>query len=237
MGLMLAKLTSSRLSLHVTMLYRAEVERRLEVLASTLERFDEDLRTLMHKLAEAFQPVPEGDSPNPGPSIAKFRLDARPHGRGNGQRARNHHSRRGSSRTFWTSPGTRSLKGTSAALGQCMYVLSQILVSLPATARSDSLDGATRERIRAMSVTSTRSVLRCHRTSQSQHVQNEFAQARDNCREAALAMFSTPPPRLQGDQPDQVLARTTPISRLPVQESKSSPDHGRPCSQLEQMPR
>lgn len=202
MGIMVAKLTSTRISYHVSRLYRSELQKRLEEFSSDFEKIENELSTCMRKLGEAFQNTPEGGN-NADSSMAVKSCSLL--------------LSRFSSRTldlseyiteetnkgaFFEVAPRKTLQKTTDAIDQSLFNLAQLVTSLSPEAKTIVLNKNNRKQTSLVVETVQKiaefSLENCKHTE----LKSTFLQMIQNCSKIPESYYSTPELEFNS-QPDQ----------------------------------
>jgi|GEM_PF-1259808 len=207
MGVMVAKLTSRRLSYHVQRLFSSDAQRRLDELAVQLEPLETELRDRMKKLGAAFQTTPGG---------LQATLQAKTAARRSFQESlRKLHApsetlagylahELGQTGFFEIAP-VIAVRRVVFAVEKNLFGLGQLVISLSAEARTNVLDPETRQRI---TDTLSHSVNICNlidHHGRDREAKQCALRIRDICMKVSQGYFSTPAPLPAAEQPDQVV--------------------------------
>jgi Ion channel len=213
MGITLAKLTSSRLSFHVTELYGAEQERKLDALAAKYERINEELQEVLDKFSLAIAPVSGESAKSSAFPATKFKSTLMR--MGSVTLEVRELVLRGAQGALLKIAAGDTLIRTSAALNQGAYILSQTLTTLSGSKKTATLDAPTRTDINQIASRLEDLCNHVERESDNPEVKSQFVQIREGCTVMRRAIYESKE-TLQPEQPDQ---------RLPAQPSPT-PGHG-----------
>ena len=203
-GILIARVTSRRLSHHVSRLFSTDAQERLEAIATELETSSDELRQLMPQLQRAYQSDP---GPGTSPSLETRALLTKV-----GQFALDLRSRCVHLHDYWATEMAQGsyfqiapvtgIERVGEALDDVFFRLSQLVIALSPQARADILDRRTRQRI---SEAIDRQMQLCQLAEQhpDQDIRLSFQGIGDTCNRLQENYFAVPD--LEESQPDQVL--------------------------------
>ena len=207
MGIIVAKLTSGRLSYHVRRLFRTDIQKRLEAYLLDFETVRDTFALLSPRINTAFQ-----ETPNAAPSnqqatcITEFRrtLNNLHLRTSNFCREIIYETEQGD---FFGEAPIDILEKTAAEIEQSLFRLGQLILSLPISARPILLDAENRRRISEI----IEYLTHLNRTA-SQHCRVEqlrqtFAQIAERCDSIPAHYFSVPVGVEDRGQPDLVVPK------------------------------
>ena len=205
MGIMLAKLTSSRLSHHVSRLYTSELQKRLEEFSSDFDKVETSLRSCMRDLGHAFQQTPTGVS-QADPSaivqqcsllLSRFRLRA-----ADLNEYIVEETYKGA--FFGVAPRT-TLQKTAEAIDQCLFVLAQLVTSLSPEAKTIVLNRQNRRHASAIIETVRTLAQFVVGKCKNAEVCEAFSQLIQNSSTVPESYYTVPELEVES-QPDQIFA-------------------------------
>jgi hypothetical protein len=204
MGIIVAKLTSGRLSYHVRRLFRSDTQRRLEIFSSAFEIVQTEFTRLSPKIGTAFQETPTAPAPGErAECMTEF-----------SKTLSEFHSRslmfcrdiayEVEQGDFFSDAPTDALQKTASSIEQSLFLLGQLIFSFPILARPMLLNTENRRRISE--------ILECHRDLYGEinsHCENDqlrqiFVQIVERCRTMPENYYNIPEIAEDRRQPDQV---------------------------------
>ena len=219
-GIMIAKVTSQRMSYHVSRVFATDAQKRLEDIAVGFETSQNDLTTITLKLGQVYRSTPSQmdlSTEDRSEAIINFReiistlrskcVDLRDYlsfeiEQGN---------------YFQIAPASAMVR-VGNAVDDVFFRLSQLIISLSPQARSETLDRRNRLGILEV-IDSQRQV--CDIVSQhatDQETQNIFRNIENTCERVPASYFEVP-----GElQPDQVLRGTDEPQELPREDNEQT---------------
>ena len=202
MGIMLAKLTSSRLSHHVSRLYTSELQKRLEEFSSDFDQIEDSLRSCMRDLGHAFQQTPAGVPPADPPAIvqqcssllSRFRLRAAD--------LNEYIAEETYKGAFFGVAPWNTLQKTADAIDQCLFVLAQLVTSLSPEAKTLVLDRQNRRHTSAIVETVRTLAQFVVSNCKNVEVREAFSQLIQNSSAVPESYYTVPelPAEIQPDQ-------------------------------------
>ena len=204
MGIMLAKLTSFRLSYHVARLYGSEMHKRLEEFSSDFVKSEQRLRTVMLVLGEIFRETPGKALEQPdADSLLQFsgvltKLKSRASDlcefvkEESGQGA------------FFSNAPRSSLDRAIENLQEALSVLNLLISSLPSRGRAVILDRDNRNRTIELKTELLSLCDTVKENSTDMHILSRFARFRVVCEAIPEQLFTTPVIISDQEQPDQI---------------------------------
>jgi hypothetical protein len=210
MGVLVAKVTSRRLSYHVQRLFVTDAEKRLEEFSVQFGMLHSDLKKAMGGLGRVYQVTP-GENPGEDKDrvLSNFNVILT-----------TLHGSCSALATYLSSEVEHNyfsiVRGDSVQrvgdnADKTFFQLSQLIISLSPQAKTEILNGETRQRI---SETLMKQKLVCEtvqRYSKDSETQNRFSRVLETCDRVLEAYFTMPAAILATAQPDQVLmARDVP---------------------------
>lgn len=217
-GIMIAKVTSRRLSYHVERLFGFDAQKRLEDIAAKFDTSRDDIAKIMSKLADTYQITPGETSidEDRGSLIAHFRnvisnfqlkcVELRDYlleemAQGN---------------YFQIAPASAMVR-VGEALDDAFFILSQHITSLPTQARTEILDGHNRQGI-SEAINSQKQVCDLvDRHATDSNTQAVFQRIGETCDQVPVSYFAVP----EESQPNQLLQGTD----EPQQPSERDDEH------------
>lgn len=205
MGIMLAKLTSGRLSYHVRRLFRSDTQKLLETFSSAFDFVQKGFADLSPRIGTAFQETPE--RPAGDQQITCATEFSRTLGELHIKSLAFCHdiSYEVEQGDFFSDAPTEALQETANSIEQSLFLLGQLILSFPISARPILLSAENRRRISE--------ILEQYRSlnnTVAPHCKNsglgrKFEQIAERCRTIPVNYYSVPEVREGRGQPDQVL--------------------------------
>lgn len=204
MGIIVAKLTSGRLSYHVRRLFRSDTQKRLEVYLAAFVIVRDEFTQLSPKIGTAFQETPTSIiSPQRADCVVAF-------GRAltdfntrslNFCREIVYELEQGD---FFSDAPTDTLHQTAAEIEQSLFRLGQLILSLPISARPILLNADNRRRISEIIDGHKLLHKRVSGHCKNEQLKQVFSQIAERCETIPAHYFSTPVTAEDREQPDLV---------------------------------
>lgn len=210
MGIIIARLTSRRLSYHVERLFVSDARKRLDEFASEFLAADEAVRESTKLLAQSFQKTP-GQVHKKSTAVQEFsrlRTVLVELERLCGSFAE-YLSYEVSQGNFLSIAPGEVLKRVGSSADSCFSGLGVLIISLPPEARLDVFDRLNRNTLwnaRSSIVGACRLVCK---GAQDEHLANQFDQLNQTCQDLPVSYFMVPPVPDLMEPPDQVLGDTS----------------------------
>ena len=200
MGIMIAKVTSQRLSHHVSRLFSSDAQERLEKLTAKFEASRTNLKRIARELANAFQQTP-GGGPNgrTEPVLSNFR-DAMIALHSNCTVFRDYLIDETAQGNYFQIAPVNAVVRVGDVVDDVFFILSQLVTSVPQQARAEILDGQNRQRI--SEATSSQKEI-CNLVSKhatDARLRRVFQRLKETCQNFPESYFAVPKP----SQPTQV---------------------------------
>jgi hypothetical protein len=204
-GVILAKVTSARLSYHVLRLFGSDAQNRLEGFCAQFERLESELTRLSPQVADAFQETPGGARTG---AQANF-LSAFA-----GTIGSFHSSSLSFCRYlkdelnegfFFSDAPVAALIRAGDSVDQALYVLTQLVIALGPQARIVVLDRVNRRRI-VEALENWRDLgEKINGRARDGEMKRSFSGVAEKCTRLADSFFNVPPVPEESTQPDQAL--------------------------------
>lgn len=202
-GIMIAKVTSRRLSHHVSRLFSSDAQAKLDSVVQKFDSTRSSLSAVMSALGEAYPSVPGatlGTTDGRGAAVAEFRArtsDLRSHC----VALHDYLSAEvGHGRYFDVVPRTAVIR-LGESLDGAFWVLGQLITSLTAQARAEVLNSGNRRKIAEALDLQQRVCSLVADSATDDEVLRLFASIRETCEQLPASYFAVPEER----QPDQVV--------------------------------
>lgn len=207
MGIVIAKVTSRRLSYHVQRLFASDAQKRLEEFANLFDRSEHELSEAMTELGRAYQTTPgEPDKPpeQRAQALSGFALSlAMLHS--NAAALSDYMSSETQQSDYFGIVPVDAVVRLGNSIDKGMFVLGQLIISLSAEARTEVLGVQNRQRI-SDTLDSQRSVcgfVQSH--AKNQDLSRCFRRVLETCNSVLDRYFAMPAELAASEQPDQVL--------------------------------
>ena len=206
-GVLIAKVTSQRLSYHVSRLFSSDAQKRLEEIAARFDTSRDELKKIMPKLARTYQSTPRSrPSGDRGSLISNFRevisdLQSRC------VELRDYFSDETAQGNYFRIAPVNAVVRVGDAVDEAFWILGQLIASLSPQSSTEILDRRNRQRI-SEAMDSQKQV--CNMVCQhAAHldIQAVFQRIKETCEGVPESYFAVPavPEELQ---PDQILRGT-----------------------------
>ncbi len=203
-GILIAKVSSRRLSYHVSRLFSSDAQKRLEAIAAEFEKSQDNLSKIMPNL-EAYQSTPGSalsSSEEINAFIASFReivSDIRSgcirlHGYLSGELAQGNY--------FGVAPAS-AIERVAKAIDGIFFPLGQLVISLSPQAKIEILNQRTRQGI-SEAIDNQKKVCELVDQHSDQDIRSLFLRIKETCNQLPASYFVVP----EQSQPDQVLQGT-----------------------------
>ena len=216
MGILIAKITSRRLSYHVLRLFSSDAQKRLEGIATGFEKCGSDLSNIMPELVSAFEKTPgQSAQKNARSLLSEFQTVVVSFG-SNCLALSEYFSYEIKQGDYFSIAPTNSVARVGEAVDRAFMVLGQLIISLPPQARTEALDRRNRQTI-AQAIAAQKkvcSIISKHMTDNP--CRDMFDQVAETCERVPESYFAIP----EESQPDQILEHTD----QPQQEPTSRDD-------------
>ena len=204
MGIVVARMTSRRLSHHVRRLYISDAQKRLddfsEKFSSLKIRFIDDMKALGSLYQKTPQPRPPGD--NKEQILSGFR-NALSRLQASTVALEAYFSSEVEHEKYFSIIPSESVRRVGTIVDELFWQLGQIIISLPAEGRSEVLDGTCRQMIsETMSAQQGTCRLVLDHCQEPESVKC-FRRIQETCKSVLDGYFSTPPEGKPAGQPDQ----------------------------------
>ena len=204
MGIMIAKVTSQRLSHHVSRLFSSDAQERLEKLTEKFEASHTNLKRITRELANTFQQTP-GGGPNgrTEPVLSNFR-DALIALHSNCIVFRDYLIDETTQGNYFQIAPVNAVIRVGEVVDEVFFSLSQLVINVPQQAKTEVLDGKNRQRIlEAISSQKEVCTLVSHHKTDTE-IQKVFQRLGETCQSVPASYFAVP----KESQPDQILQDT-----------------------------
>ena len=205
-GIMIAKVTSQRLSYHVSRLFASDAQKRLENIALQFEASESDLRIIMPKLESAYQSAPGQKTPlkNDRDTLISNLRDAIGNLQSECIKLRDYFLLESEEDNYFRSAPVSAVARVGNAIDGTFLILGQLIISLPMQARIEILDRHNRQRISEAIDSQKRVCDLVNRYATDQDTLDAFQRVEETCRQVPASYFAVP----EESQPDQVLQGT-----------------------------
>ena len=205
-GIMIAKVTSQRLSYHVSRLFASDAQKRLENIASEFEAAQSDLRAIMPKLESTYQTAPGQISPltNDRSTLISNLRDAISDFQSECVKLRDYFLVESEEDNYFRSVPVGAVARVGNAVDGAFLILGQLIISLPMQARIEILDRHNRQRISEAIDSQKRVCDLVNQYATDQDTLDAFRRVEETCKQVPASYFAVP----EESQPDQVLQGT-----------------------------
>ena len=209
-GIMIAKVTSQRLSHHVSRLFSSDAQKRLEDIAAKFETFKVDLNVIMPELGTAYQSAPGQTSlptKNKSELISKF-LEVISNLKSESVKLRDYFSSEIEEANYFQSAPVSALAQVGIAVDGVFWILSQLIMSLSTQARVEIFEKHNNRQMISEAIAAQKKV--CDLVNQyatDQDTQSAFQRIKETCDGIPTSYFAVPEESHEV-QPDQVLQGT-----------------------------
>jgi len=204
MGIMIAKVTSRRLSYQVLRLFSSDAQKRLEGIAAGFDASRDELAAAMSELASAYQSTPGTESHADRRGVTSQVRDVVSSFQSRCAALRDYLSYEIQQGNYFSVAPVNAVVRVGDSVDSALLVLGQLIISLSPQARTETLDRRNREGI-SEAIESQRQVCRIV----SQHateprIVGAFQRVGETCSGIPSSYFAVP----EEVQPDQVLQGT-----------------------------
>ncbi|MCY4132613.1 MAG: potassium channel family protein [Nitrospira sp.] len=218
MGIMIAKVTSQRLSHHVSRLFSSDAQERLEKMTANFETSHTTLNRITRELANAYQQTP-GGGPNGGTKsvLSNFR-NAMITLHSNCMSFRDYLVDETTQGNYFQIAPVNAVVRAGEAVDKVFFRLGQLIINLSQQAKTDLLDGQNRRRI-SEAIGSQKEI--CTLVSQyvtDTEIQKVFQCIEETCQNVPASYFAVP----KESQPDQVLQDTDEPSIVGIDDEETT---------------
>ena len=204
-GIMIAKVTSRRMSYHVERLFSSDAQKRLEAIAAEFETSQDYLTKIMPDLENAYQSTPGATSPSTEDKtalIARFRQIV------SDLRSRcldlhDYFSDEIAQGNYFQIAPTNAIVRVADAVDGVFFQLGQLVISLSSLARSEILDQRTRQGI-SEAIDDQTKVCELVDQHTGENIRSVFQSIRNTCNQLPESYWAVP----ETSQPDQILQGT-----------------------------
>lgn len=205
-GIMIAKVTSQRLSHHVSRLFSADAQKRLEDITAKFDNSQLTLHAIMPKLETAYQSVPGQASPSTEDKtvlISNFQ-EAINDLQSECVKLSDYFLLESEQDNYFRNVPMSAVARVGNSIDDAFMTLGQLIISVPIQARSEILDSHNRQII-FEAIDSQKKV--CNLVDQyatDQNALNVFRRIEETCEQVPASYLAVP----EESQPDQVLQST-----------------------------
>ncbi|MGD1042175.1 MAG: potassium channel family protein [Sedimentisphaerales bacterium] len=204
MGIMIAKLTSSRLSYHVRRLFASDAQNRFDSYVIELEKLQARLHSLSAEISKAFEETPKKKKKDTSRTVmlSKFREHIDDF-RKIATAIKNYIGYEINKGDFFADVPQDALVRTAEAIDQLLFVFSQIVISMTTNAKLALLTSEHRKIIAESLESFIDTDKDVQENSKNLELQNIFKKIHTSCVTVQNSYFSTP--EVAVNQPDQVI--------------------------------
>ena len=208
-GIMIAKVTSQRLSHHVSRLFSSDAQKRLEDIAAKFETFKVDLNVIMPELGTAYQSAPGQETPsteNKDELISKFR-EVISNLQSECVKLRDYFLSEIEQDNYFQSAPVSAVAQVGIAVDGVFWILSQLITSLSTQARVEIFDRYNRQIISGAVDSQKKICNLVNRHATNKNTLDAFQRIKEICEALPTSYFAVPEESHEV-QPDQVLQGT-----------------------------
>jgi hypothetical protein len=205
-GVVIAKITSRRLTYHVGRLFATDAQRQLERFAGEFERHSSELFTSMSLLGRAFQSTPGGGSAVDSSAATLHFRERLADVQTTSSRLADYLAFEVEQGKFFGLVPGDAVRRVGDNVDKTFFQLTQLIISLSPEAKLIVLDRTIRQRI-SDTVASQKRICRLVQSNSSDdEIKNCYLQVVDTCERGLAGYFAVPLTGAAFDAPDQVLA-------------------------------
>ncbi|MCY4211985.1 MAG: potassium channel family protein [Gammaproteobacteria bacterium] len=214
-GIMVAKVTSQRLSYHVSRLFSSDAQKRLESIATEIDNAANKFKEITREYGSYYQSTPnEKSTLNGAPSISEFRELYRKdidEFKRNCVELHDYFSYEVAQGNYFQSVPASAIVRVGDSLDDAFFVLSQFIISLSPQTRGTILDRLNRQSI-SEAIDSQKKLcgIVCQHTT-DEDTKAVFRRIDETCQQVPVSYFAVP----DISQPDQILQDTNEPENLP----------------------
>lgn len=210
MGIVVAKLTSRRLSYHVQRLFSADAQRRLDEFAVRFEELERESRTTIRTISKAYQPTPGQTVSRDSDKAQAGQLFQRLIEGLNAACATlaDYLGREVQQTGYFDIAPVEAMQRLAKALDQGVFNIGQLIVGLFPETRMEILDQSNRDRISTIIKDLLKLCTITEGHAKDPKTRGCFVRLRQTCTMTFEPSFSTPTPSPEFAQPDQILVHT-----------------------------
>jgi len=205
MGILVAKLTSRRLSHHVQRLFNSDAQKRLDEFAVQFETLEKDIRATMEALGKVYQVTPSTDGPekrDESKALSRFRQSTEDLHAKSGRLADylDHEVKQGG---YFSIAPVDGVRRVVESVSRGLFLLGQLIISLSPEAKTKTLDLENRVRISEAVKNNYKICDIIDKSATDINVKLYSDQVRHTCASVLDAYFGMPrqtPPPVQPDQ-------------------------------------
>ena len=209
-GIMIAKVTSQRLSYHVSRLFSSDAQKRLEDIAARFETTRRDIHTIMPELENAYRSAPAQASPptqSKSEIISNF-LEIISNFKSECIKLRDYFSSEIEQGNYFQSAPVSAVALVGNAVDGAFYMLGQLITSLSTQARIEIFEKHNNRQIISEAVASPKKICDLvNRHATDENTLDAFQRVRETCDGIPTSYFAVPEESHEV-QPDQVLQGT-----------------------------
>lgn len=205
-GIMIARVTSQRLSYHVSRLFSADAQKRLEDIAVKFENSQSTLRSIMPELETAYQSVPGKTSPSTESKVAstsKFR-EAISDLQSECVTLRDYFLFEIAQGNYFQSAPVNAVVRVGKAIDGAFWILGQLITSLSTQSRIEIFDDHNRQMIFEAINSQKKACNLVNEYATDQDTLDVFQRIKETCDQVQASYVTGP----EESQPDQVLSGT-----------------------------
>ncbi|MBA7648837.1 hypothetical protein ES703_56627 [subsurface metagenome] len=207
MGIMIAKITSARLSYHVARLFSSETQRRLEEIAEGFKELQRQLTQTSKIIGRTFQATPGSSASQDQSSVIRklYRVIVKFHSRSRG--ITEYLSYETGHGDFFAIAPTDELKRTAETINRATFLLGQIIIGMTDEAKDLLLDQVNRNLILKSFEEQRQMHNIVNENCKDESVRQKFAQIIETIKRPK-SFIAIPVTEPEAEQPDQRLEAT-----------------------------
>lgn len=204
MGIMIAKMTSRRLSYHVLRLFSSDAQKRLEGIAAGFDKSRDEFAEIMPQLANAYQGTPGEARPHNRDQLVSELRNVVGVLRSRCVALSDYFSYENQQDSYFSIAPVSAVLRVGEAVDDALLRLGQLIISLSPQARTEVLDRRNRQGI-SDAIASQRHVCSLvHQHAEDPDIRSVFERIQETCEKVPESYFAIP----EETQPDQVLQGT-----------------------------
>jgi len=206
LGILLAKVTSARLSHHVSRLYRSEIQKNMEEFTEGFRNLQSKLKEAIKDIGQAFQPTPDSQSPKETSTVAEMftAVITSFHRRSTGitQYLINE-----AEHDYFNLAPADTLLRIAEAIERATALLGQMILSMSKEVRNSLLNRDTRSMILDSLDEQRRMTEIVNNNCKDEAIKHKFTQIVETIKDPK-SLIAIPVPEIEAEQPDHKLEET-----------------------------
>jgi hypothetical protein len=211
-GIMIAKVTSQRLSHHVSRLFSSDAQKRLEDIAAKFDTYKLNLHEFMPKLMAAYQSAPRQSSPPTeirSTLISGFR-EVMSAIKSESNRLHDYLARETEQNDYFQIVAVDAVIKVGNAVESAFLILGQLITSVPSQSRFEIFEESNRQMVFEALNSQKKACNLVQKHTDDKDIRDVFHRIRETCEALPTNYFAVPvePKESQEPPPDQVLKGT-----------------------------